>query len=87
MELRRNYVAPTLRRMGIGRFMLGNSEHLAQSRGARHLVLSTSELQREALALYGSSGFRETETDIADVATNKTVGSGPRRFYFRKSLN
>lgn len=87
MELRRNYVAPAFRRMGIGRFMLGHAQRLARVHGARAMVLSTSELQPEALALYRSDGFQETRTEIADTATNKTVGSGLRRFYFEKSLN
>ena len=87
MELRRMYVAPDARRMGLGRFLLGNAERLAHARGARALVLSTSELQQEALALYRTSGFTQTKIDIALAASNKTVGSGIRRFHFEKPLN
>jgi GNAT superfamily N-acetyltransferase len=87
MELRRMYVSADRRRMGIGQFMLGNAERLARSRGARLLLLSTSELQPAALALYRASGFTQTKVDIAMAATNKTVGSGIRRFHFEKSFS
>ena len=87
MELRRMYVAPGARRSGIGRFMLRHAENLAQSSGARRLVLNTTELQPEALALYRTSGFTQTKVDIALAATNKTVGSGIRRYHFEKWLN
>jgi GNAT superfamily N-acetyltransferase len=86
MELRRMYVAPAARRTGIARLMLNNAEHLAQARGARRLVLSTSELQQAALALYRATGFTETKSEVAVAATNKTVGAGIRRYHFEKIL-
>src|SRR6185312_9470895 len=70
MELRRMYVDPGLRRRA----------------SAREMVLSTSEIQKEALALYRGAGYRETREEIADAASNKTVGGGIRRFYFSKTL-
>ena len=87
MELRRNYVAPTMRRLGIGRTMLRHAETLAVARGAAKMALSTSELQPAALALYRACGFIETGTEIAEVVTNKTVGASLRRFYFQKPLD
>lgn len=86
MELRRMYIAPERRRTGLSRIMLRHAEDLARARGARKLVLSTSELQPAALGLYRSSGFTEVHEEIAGAASNKTVGGALRRFHFEKSL-
>src|SRR5690242_8376767 len=59
MELRRMYVDPDARRRGIARAMLAFAENECRRAGAREMVLSTSELQKEALALYQSAGFRQ----------------------------
>jgi hypothetical protein len=50
------------------------------------MVLSTSEIQKEALALYRDAGYRETREEIAADASNKTIGGGIRRFHFVKAL-
>jgi len=86
MELRRMYADPDLRRRGIARTMLVFAEDEARRAGAREMVLSTSELQKEALALYRTAGYRETHEEIADAASNKTIGGGIRRFHFSKAL-
>jgi ribosomal protein S18 acetylase RimI-like enzyme len=85
-ELRRMYVDPDQRRMGIARAMLRHAEDLARTRGNTRLVLSTSELQKAALALYRASGFTETRQEVAQALSNKTVGGGIRRFHFEKWL-
>lgn len=86
MELRRMYVDPDRRRRGIARAMLAFAEDEARRASAREIVLSTSELQTEALALYRGAGYRETRAEIADAASNKTIGGGIRRFHFSKML-
>ena len=86
MELRRMYVDPDARRQGIARRMLAFAEDEARRLGAREMVLSTSEIQKEALALYGNAGYRETREEIAADASNKTIGGGIRRFHFVKAL-
>jgi GNAT superfamily N-acetyltransferase len=85
-ELRRMYVAPEARRRGIARAMLAEAENLCIAAGFRRLVLSTSELQAAALALYRSAGYRLVYEEVAGSATNKTVGSNLRRFHFEKCL-
>lgn len=85
-ELRRMYVDPSARRLGIGRQMLDFAEHEARTRGAREMVLSTSEIQKEALALYRHAGYRETREEIAESRSNKTIGGGIRRHHFSKAL-
>lgn len=85
-EVRRMYVAPQARRRGIARAMLEHAEHLCREAGLEALILSTSELQTSALALYRAWGFRLVREEVATARTNKAVGSGLRRFYFEKRL-
>jgi GNAT superfamily N-acetyltransferase len=86
MELRRMYVAPSARRRGIARTMLRFVEDECRRLNARVLELSTSELQPAALALYRREGYRLLREEIADQASNKTVGGGIRRYHFQKCL-
>jgi len=86
MELRRMYVDPGVRRRGIARLMLSFAEDECRRRGVTHLDLSTSELQAGALALYRQGGYRLVREETADAASNKTIGSGIRRFHFTKRL-
>ena len=86
VELRRMYVEPDTRRQGVARRMLAVAEDEARRLGARELVLSTSEIQSEALALYRRAGYRQTREEIAADASNKTIGGGIRRFHFSKTL-
>ena len=86
MELRRMYVAPEARRRGIARQMLLFAEDECRRRNIRSLTLSTSELQAEALALYRAAGYRLQKEEIAEAASNKTLGGGIRRYHFDKVL-
>jgi putative acetyltransferase len=85
-ELRRMYVAPEMRRMGLGRALLAWAEKEALKLGYSRLDLSTSELQGPALALYRQAGYQETGAAIADAPSNKTIGGGVRRHHFAKRL-
>jgi len=60
-ELKRMYVAPAARRRGIARAMLANLESQARTLGATRLRLETGLHQPEALSLYASAGYVETE--------------------------
>jgi putative acetyltransferase len=86
MELRRMYVAPEARRRGIARQMLRFAEDECRGRGVQSLTLSTSELQGEALALYRAAGYRLQKEEVAETASNKTLGGGIRRYHFDKAL-
>ena len=86
MELRRMYVEPALRRRGVARAMLTFAEAECARRGCATLELSTSELQREALAFYRNAGYVLEREETAAAASNKTVGGGIRRYYFSKRL-
>jgi len=86
MELRRMYVAPGARRRGIARKMLAFAEEECRRRNRLQLQLSTSELQQDALALYRNAGYENVREEIADAASNKTLGGGIRRYHFTKRL-
>jgi GNAT superfamily N-acetyltransferase len=86
MELRRMYVAPGARRRGIARKMLAFAEEECRRRNRPQLQLSTSELQQDALTLYRNAGYENVREEIADAASNKTLGGGIRRYHFTKRL-
>jgi putative acetyltransferase len=86
MELRRLYVDPEVRRRGIARRMLAFAEQECRRRHRPRLDLSTSELQREALAFYRHAGYELIREEVAVAASNKTLGGGIRRYHFSKAL-
>jgi putative acetyltransferase len=66
--------------------MLAFAEDEARRRSMQSLTLSTSELQSEALALYRAAGYQLQKEEIAETASNKTLGGGIRRYHFDKTL-
>jgi putative acetyltransferase len=62
------------------------AEDECRRRNIDRLVLSTAEIQTAALALYRSAGYKLVRIETADMLTNKTVGSGLRRYFFAKAL-
>jgi GNAT superfamily N-acetyltransferase len=58
-ELKRMWVAPTVRGLGLGRRLLAELESHASTLGARTLRLETNRTLDEAIALYRSAGYRE----------------------------
>jgi putative acetyltransferase len=57
-ELKRMYVAPPVRGIGLDRRLVNALEEEARRLGARRLVLETGVRQAAALALYRATGFR-----------------------------
>ena len=86
MELRRMYVKVASRRTGIARRMLDYAEAECRRRGITRLLLSTAAIQQAAVALYRSAGYPLVRAEIAEMPSNKTVGSGLRRLHFEKIL-
>ncbi|PWE29884.1 N-acetyltransferase [Maritimibacter sp. 55A14] len=86
-ELRRMYVDPQFRRRGLGRELLAHAETEVRKADCTRLILSTSELQAAALALYRTAGYREIRQDVATQDTNKTLGGAVRRFHFERTLH
>jgi GNAT superfamily N-acetyltransferase len=58
-ELKRMWVTPAARGLGLGRRLLTELERLAHDRGSRVLRLETNHNLTEAIALYRSAGYRE----------------------------
>lgn len=67
-ELKRLYVRPSYRRLGIGRSLMRRAEVEAREHGYRALVLTTSaEMMPLAQGLYDSLGYATTETYRTDL--------------------
>lgn len=60
-EIKRMYVAPPGRRMGLARAVLAHLERTAVEAGADVMVLETGIAQPEAIALYESAGYEPVE--------------------------
>lgn len=60
-EVKRMWVAPTVRGLGLGRRLLTELEERAAARGVRTLRLETNRALDEAVRLYRSSGYEEVE--------------------------
>lgn len=58
-EIKRMYVAPSARRLGLARAMLAELERTALGAGHRRAILETGTKQPEALALYRSLGYAD----------------------------
>jgi DNA-binding MarR family transcriptional regulator/GNAT superfamily N-acetyltransferase len=58
-EIKRMWVSPSARGLGIGRRMLAELERLAAESGASTTRLETNRALVEAIALYRSAGYRE----------------------------
>jgi len=86
MELRRMYVDPSARRRDIARRMLQFAEDECRSRKVSRLQLSTAEIQQAALALYRSARYKLVHEETVEALSNKTIGSGMRRYYLEKTL-
>lgn len=59
VEIKRMYVAPEGRGLGLGRALLSTVVEAARKLGAAHIVLDTLPELTAALALYRSAGFEE----------------------------
>ncbi|MGC4110884.1 MAG: GNAT family N-acetyltransferase [Nocardioides sp.] len=60
-EVKRMYVAPAARRLGLARRMLAHLETAARAAGADVMVLETGTAQPEAMSLYELAGYERVE--------------------------
>lgn len=65
-ELKRMWVSPTARGMGVGRRLIAEAEKHARQAKARVIRLETNQALREAIALYRQSGYVEVEAFNAE---------------------
>ena len=61
-EIKRMYVATTVRGRGLARTLLAHLEQTAREAGAEVMVLETGTAQPEAITLYESSGYTRIES-------------------------
>jgi GNAT superfamily N-acetyltransferase len=59
VEVKRMWVAPEVRGLGVGRLLLGELESTAAAAGATIVRLDSNGALTEAIALYRSAGYRE----------------------------
>ena len=78
-EIKRMWVAPAARGLGLGRRLLDALETCAREGGARVAHIETSAVLTEALALYQSTGWTEVppfnDEPFADHWLEKTLGA------------
>ena len=60
-DIKRMWVAPTARGLGVGRRLLTELEDRARERGMRVVQLETNKTLREAISLYRSAGYMEVD--------------------------
>jgi ribosomal protein S18 acetylase RimI-like enzyme len=77
-EMKRLFVRPTFRGRGLGRALINRVVAEASAAGYRELVLDTLPVIGEAIALYRSAGFAETDP--------YTFNPVPGALYFRMAL-
>jgi DNA-binding MarR family transcriptional regulator len=77
-EVKRMWISPAVRGLGLGRRMLAELEAQAAARGVRTLRLETNRALTEAIGLYRSAGYREVAAFNAEPYAHhwfeKTLG-------------
>ena len=78
-EIKRMWVDPAARGVGLGRRMLAHLEHLAAAQGLHLVRLDTNATLTEAIALYDRSGYRRipryNDNPYAEVWFEKVLDS------------
>ena len=81
-DIKRMWVSPSVRGLGLGRRILAELEADARARGARLVRLETNRTLTEAIALYRTSGYREVPAFNAEPYAHhwfeKKLGSSSR---------
>src|SRR5262245_51163302 len=77
-EIKRMWLSPSVRGLGLGRRLLGELERRAREHGARVLRLDTNHVLEEAIALYRSTGYEQVpafnDEHHADLWFEKRIG-------------
>jgi GNAT superfamily N-acetyltransferase len=64
-ELRKMYLAPSARGLGVGKGLLDVAVAWTRARGGRRIVLDTVERMTRAIAFYEAHGFIRDDTQIS----------------------
>ena len=81
-ELRRMSVSSTVRRQGVGRRLLEQTEDFCRSREYNRIILSTVDFLKPALAMYRNSGYTLVKIEPYGASPNDQVNV----HYFAKEL-
>lgn len=77
-EIKRMWIAPDVRGLGLARRLLEELEAEARQSGAKRVVLDTNRALTEAQAMYRKAGYREidryNDNDYADFFFEKELG-------------
>ena len=80
-ELKRMWVASSVRGLGVGRRLLEELERRAREQGSSMIRLETNKTLTEAIALYRSAGYREVaafnDERYADYWFEKSLDNAP----------
>jgi putative acetyltransferase len=63
-ELRKMYLLPSARGLGLGRRLLDTALRWARERGAERIVLDTTEQMARAIAFYEANGFVRDDREV-----------------------
>ena len=72
-EIKRMWVSPAVRGLGLGRRLLADLEDRARTAGAPMTRLQTNQALTEAIALYRACGYREVPRST--TSPTRTTGS------------
>jgi ribosomal protein S18 acetylase RimI-like enzyme len=76
VEIKRMYVVPEARGLGLARRLLTELERLAVAAGADWMVLESGQAQPEALSLYRSAGYADIAAFGHYCASEQSVHLG-----------
>ncbi|MEM9094388.1 MAG: GNAT family N-acetyltransferase [Pseudomonadota bacterium] len=85
-ELRRMYLSKEHRGRGLASRMLAYAEEQARALRFQTMLLSTAEIQTNAIRLYQRTGYVLTKRETANEMSTKTIGGGLERLHFAKAL-
>lgn len=87
-EIKRMFVSPTCRGMGVGSKLLDGLEAWAKEVGYKHINLGTLEKQNLALSLYTRNGYILAESEQVDTAEDLQLSESVfvERVHFVKAL-
>lgn len=85
-EIRRLAVRKSKRRLGVATELMSVAESYSKTQGYKHIILDTSEYQKEAIGLYNRLNYAVNIPNSKKERSERNVGGGVVSFHFRKQL-
>ena len=73
-ELRKMYLRPATRGLGIGKRLLDEALRFARAHGGRRMVLDTTEQMTRAIAFYEANGFVRDDSQVRGSRCSRGYG-------------